>query len=112
MSGISFDVSSMVSLQLILLPAHSLTRNIGIGGAATHTHVVTDVLRSQSQPVTFPLRHPPTVEFSRAVDQKFFGSCCIPHPWESASGVLKSAGWRHGCLKSSGGASAPPDGPV
>ena len=77
--------------QLILLPAHSLTRNIGIGGAATHTHVVTDVLRSQSQPVTFPLRHPPTVEFSRAVDQEIFRELLhTPTLGERVFGVLKS----------------------
>lgn len=46
---------------LSVVPRHNLISNIGFGPEATHTLVKTRVAAMPTQPMPFPLQHPPTV---------------------------------------------------
>jgi len=46
---------------LSAMPCHNLISNIGFGLEATHTLVKNRVAAMPTQPMTFPLQHPPTV---------------------------------------------------
>jgi hypothetical protein len=58
---------------LTALPAVNLISNIGFGPRATHTRKATSAVANQpTEPLTFPLRHPPTIERNRAADDQSY----------------------------------------
>jgi hypothetical protein len=76
---------------LTILPSRSLTRNIGVGGDATHTHVETPFIMAPSEPMQFPLQHPSRVSYSINVDQAIFRDLLHTPTWtERVIVVLKS----------------------
>jgi hypothetical protein len=76
---------------LSVLPAQSLTSNMGIGREATHTFVETPFMRVEVKPVAFPLQHPPAIRTDDSLDREIFQSLLhTPTVSERAFGILKS----------------------
>jgi hypothetical protein len=77
--------------QLTVLPAQSLTQNIGIGENATHTFVPTCFTQAEAKAVHFPLHHPENIAPNTGLDRAIFRQLLhTPTPWERAEAILRS----------------------
>src|ERR1041384_7041735 len=57
-------------------PNLNLVSNIGFGRASTHTHVAHPLSKLKRAPMTFPLRHPPSMSCDDAADRFAFQVAC------------------------------------
>lgn len=59
-----------------IVPSRNLVQNIGFGDGATHTTAVDPALALTSQPMHFPLRHPPAItpwpQYAMRMHERFF----------------------------------------
>jgi hypothetical protein len=63
---------------LTALPATNLVSNIGFGARATHTKKANSAVANQpTEPLTFPLRHPPTIRRDRAADDQSYRNMIV-----------------------------------
>lgn len=64
-----------------LIPSVNLVSNLGWGQEATHTHDASDPRASmRTEPVTFPMRHPGSLEADDRADMSYFIRYCRPPP--------------------------------
>lgn len=67
-----------------IVPAVNLISNIGFRADATHTFGASPFAAMPSQPLTFPLNHPPFVMRSIADDERIQEHLCVSDGWRAA----------------------------
>lgn len=68
-----WEFSKLIHAGLSIVPSHNLMRNIGFGSDATHTKSADNMLASlTTEPVSFPLTHPPFMYIDELYDLDSF----------------------------------------
>ena len=75
---------------LTILPEVNLVSNIGYGPEATHTKKLDPFANLATEPMEFPLRHPPEVKNLVEADEAFL-------QWRSGRGLRSRSRVRNSC---------------
>jgi hypothetical protein len=88
--ALPFAVHCRARGYLSIVPEVNLVENIGFGSRSTHTTFEDYVAQVKSEPLTFPLRHPPEVRenpevdrLESARDRREWWRYPLRHPWDT-----------------------------
>ncbi len=96
--ALPFAVHFLRRNYLSTVPEVNLVENVGFGDRSTHTTFEDYVARVASQPLSFPLRHPPVIRanpevdrLENALDRKEWVTYPLLHPWDTLGRVFRYA---------------------
>ncbi len=75
-------LANWINNRLCILPQVNLISNIGFNSDATHTTSVSDLANLPRLPLSFPLKHPKSVQRNELADNFTKKYCFIGSPWQ------------------------------